>query len=231
MKLSVVMPAYNEEGAIEGVILDHVRILESLALPDWEIVCVDDASSDRTPQLLAALQQRFPRLRVVRHEKNQGIFASFSDCYREARGTHIYATGSDGEWPPENLPRMLERLQAGADLVVGVRTNRDAVYSISRRFISASFNALPRLLLGVPTRDAGSVKLGIRAIFDLELISRSPFFEAERIVKAQRAGFSVAFVPIQFRNRLSGKAGGASWGNIRSSLRDLLLCVKTYGMR
>jgi glycosyltransferase involved in cell wall biosynthesis len=203
MFLSVVMPAYNEEASIEAVIQDHFRILERNAgrIPQWEVVCVDDASRDRTFEILHALSQREPRLKVVRHQTNLGIFAAFTRCYRESSGTHIYMTGSDGQWPPENLEIMLDRLLSGADLVVGVRNNRREVYTLARRVISFAFNQLPRILFGVTVQDAGSVKLGVREVFQFELISKSPFFEAERIIKAARAGYKVDFVPIRFVTR------------------------------
>jgi glycosyltransferase involved in cell wall biosynthesis len=226
------MPAYNEEAAIERVILEHVACLNRLrdAVPEWEIVCVDDGSVDRTPEILRGLQARAPQLRVIRQE-NQGIFGAVARAYREARGTHIYSTGSDGQWPAENLEPMMERLLSGAHLVIGVRTNRREVYTIPRRIVSLAYNLLPPLLFGVPVRDAGSVRLGVREVFQFELISRSPFFEAERIIRAHRAGFQVAFVPIRFLTRAGGKEKGASWKNIRTSLRDVLLCLRAYGLR
>jgi hypothetical protein len=81
---------------------------------------------------------------------------------------------------------------------------------------------LVKLLFGVETGDAGSIKLGSRAIFQMPLVSRSPFAEAERIVSAQRLGYRVASVPIRFLPRSSGKALGAGFKNILDSLRDCL---------
>jgi glycosyltransferase involved in cell wall biosynthesis len=231
--LSVVMPAYNEQASIRRVVLEHAALLKRLEgmAAEWEIVVVDDASRDDTARILEALRESVPRLRVVRHERNQGIFASFSRCYAEARGTHVYATGSDGQWPAENLAALLGCLLAGADLVVGVRGNRREIYSLPRRIVSFGFNLLPAVLFGVAVKDAGSVKLGVREAFACELISRSPFFEAERIVRARRSGLKVGFVPIRFLARAGGKAGGAGWRNIVFSLRDVARCVKAYGLR
>ncbi|HYL79006.1 MAG TPA: glycosyltransferase family 2 protein [Bryobacteraceae bacterium] len=232
MVLSVVLPAYNEQGSIEEVILDHERVLRALGnqLEDWEIVCLDDASQDQTLAILNRLAPGIPKLRVLRHERNQGIFQSFHDLFAAARGTHVYLTASDGQWPAENLSKMLPALKNGADLVVGVRPNRNEVYSASRRVVSFLFNLLPRLLFGVQTSDAGSIKLGLRQIFTLDLISRSPFVEAERIIQARRRGHRVEFVPIEFLRRAAGKEGGASWRNIRGSVRDCFRCFGAYSL-
>ncbi|HEV2687400.1 MAG TPA: glycosyltransferase family 2 protein [Bryobacteraceae bacterium] len=230
MVLSVVLPAYNEQGSIEQVILDHERVLHTLGgeLEDWEIVCLDDASQDQTLSILNRLAPNIPKLRVLRHERNQGIFQSFHDLFAAAHGTHVYLTASDGQWPAENLAKMLPALRNGADLVVGVRGNRNEIYSASRRVVSYLFNLMPRLLFGVRTSDAGSIKLGLREIFTLDLISRSPFVEAERIIQARRHGHRVEFVPIDFLRRSAGKEGGASWRNVRRSIADCFRCFAHY---
>jgi polyisoprenyl-phosphate glycosyltransferase len=232
MFLSVVMPVYNEEASIESVVLEHVRVLEKLRpqVSEWEIVCVDDASRDGSPEILAGLSSREPRLRVVRNKTNLGIYGATMRCYGEARGAYIYFTGSDGQWPAENLPPMLDRL-AGADLVVGVRTNRHEVYTLPRRVISYFYNQLPRVLFGIAVHDAGSVKVGVRDIFLFELVSRSPFSEAERLIKAVRSGYRVMFVPIRFVPRAGGKARGGSWRNVRNSIQDMFRCLRLYGIR
>lgn len=226
MMLSVVMPVYNEEAAIRRVVEEHVTVLRSTPLP-FEIVCVDDGSRDSTPQILLQLQHEYPEVRVVR-QCNQGIYGAFTRGYQECRGTHVYSTGSDGQWPAVNLITMLSELQAGADLVVGVRTNRREIYTLSRRIVSGTFNNLPRFLFNVTLEDAGSVKLGKREIFQFDLISRSVFSEAERLIRAHDSGFRITFLPIQFMTRSGGKASGASWKNIYHSTVDLVRCWYVY---
>lgn len=222
--LSIVIPAYNEETQIEAVVQEHIEVASRLpaSVSDWEIVCLDDASADRTPALLAEVSRTNSRVRVLTHATNEGIFVSFNDLCRAARGSHIYMTAADGQWPAENLLPMLSKIEAGADFVVGVRTNRRDVYDLRRRFISFAFNFVAKILFGVETVDAGSIKIGKSRIFQLPLVSRSPFAEVERIVKAQRLGYRIALVPIRFLPRSGGKASGAKLKNVLSSLRDCL---------
>lgn len=231
--LSVVMPAYNEETNIAAVIDEHVAVLRSLAgaIFDWEIVCLDDASTDKTEAVLHAVAKRIRKLRVITHEVNKGIFASFTDVQNAAEGTHIYSTASDGQWPATNIIGMLNTIKTdGSDLVVAVRTNRREVYGLWRLFVSAGFNLLPRILFGIKTEDAGSVKLGRREVFQLDLISHSPFGEAERIIRANREGYRVSYYPIQFTPRLAGKMSGAKLTNVFGALRDCIRCVIAYGL-
>jgi polyisoprenyl-phosphate glycosyltransferase len=229
MELSVVMPVYNEEATVERAVGEHVRVLERLKQCDWEILCVDDASIDASADILERLSRADSRVRLLRHRENRGIYESFDDLFRNARGTYIYMTASDGQWPAENLERMFPLLGKGADLIVGVRQNRSEVYGLKRQAISYAYNFLPRLLFGVKTADAGSVKLGRSEIFRLNLISRSPFAEAERIIRAREYGYRVEFVPIRFQPRGGGKENGAKWSNIKGSLRDLYRCWQVYG--
>jgi glycosyltransferase involved in cell wall biosynthesis len=228
--LSIVMPAYNEQAHIEAVIREHIDIIAKLSdsPDDWEIVCLDDGSQDDTAGIVRRLSEHTKKVRLVVHTENMGIHQSLVDLYLSARGTHIYFTGSDGEWPAENLIKMLPALEAGADLVIGVRQNRKEIYNLRRRFISYGFNLVAKMLFGLATRDAGSIKLGVRDLFTCDVISHSPFSEAERIIRAHRRGYRVDFVPIQFLHRTHGKGKGATWRNVFGSLRDclrLFVCI------
>ena len=229
--LSVVMPAYNEEATIGSVVKSHLAVMNHLPsqVTDWEVVVLDDGSTDRTAEILEAMACDEPRLRVVRHAHNEGLFRSFDDVQREARGTHVYSTGSDGQWPASNLTTLLCKLAADdADLVVGVRPNRHEVYTRWRQIVSYGFRLLPRLLFGVDIHDPGSVKLGRRELFQCRLISRSPFVEAERIICAIRGGYRVEFIPIEFLPRTGGRACGAKWSYILGSLYDCFRCFWHY---
>jgi glycosyltransferase involved in cell wall biosynthesis len=226
--LSIVMPAYNEQAHIEAVIREHIEIIERVrdSFDDWEIVCLDDGSRDGTAEVVRQLSEHTKKVRLVVHAENMGIHQSLVDLYLNARGTHIYFTGSDGEWPAENLLKMLPVLEAGADLVIGVRQNRNEIYNMRRRVISYGFNLVTKLLFGLATRDAGSIKLGVRDVFICDVISQSPFSEAERIIRAHRRGYRVDFVSIQFLHRAHGKGKGATWRNVFGSLWD---CLRLFG--
>ena len=232
--LTVVMPAFNEEAAIESVVLEHVEILKKLGneLADWEILCLNDGSSDKTAEILGRLERNEPRIRTVHHAHNMGIPASLRDLYAAARGTHIYVTGSDGQWPAQNLVKLLtEMRKSGADIVVGVRRNRSEVYGMKRLLVSHLFNKLPEILFGAKTGDAGSNKLARKELLDTEVVSTSPFAEAERLLKATWSGASIRYVEIDFQSRSGGTTTGASVRNIVSSLKDLLACLNKYGFR
>jgi glycosyltransferase involved in cell wall biosynthesis len=221
VELSVVMPVYNEEQALPGV-LDEA--LAALAEADFtsEIVLVDDASTDRSREILEAYQARHPRVvRVLRHERNRGIAEACRTLYEAARGAYVFINGSDGQWRTAECLAMMARRRE-FDLIVGKRRLKQ--YTWRRRLISGAFNLLPRLLFGVATHDAGSIKLFRREVLRLPLTSRGPFREAERIVRARRRGYRVGVVEVEHLARHGGTAGGARWGLVCGALADLGRC-------
>lgn len=223
--LSIVIPVYNEEKNIAAVIEDHATALKNghSFIRDWEIICLDDASTDASLALLEEMARTSPRLKIIRHDKNQGISPSFADLFAAAKGDYIYATGGDGQWPADNLIKLLDKTEeTSADLTIGVRSNRRQVYGLWRNALSYGFNLLPLLIWGVDTRDANGIKLGRKEILNMNVTSTSFFAEIERIIESKRGGYKIAFVPIVFLVRAKGKAKGANWGNIQNTFKDMI---------
>ena len=221
MFLSVVIPVYNEEKTIQDVLDDHASRLASL--DDWEIVCLDDASTDGTWGLLKQYAARQPRLRLLRHDVNQGISPSFQRLFEDARGEYIYLTAGDGQWPAENLTRLLTvRQETQADLVIGIRQGKKKVYSIGRRILSGGFNFLAKILLHVDVKDANGVKLGRKGIFTAPVHSKSFFAEIERLAAAYKKGYCIVDAPVIFLPRVHGIPKGAKFSNIFTTLGDFI---------
>jgi glycosyltransferase involved in cell wall biosynthesis len=219
--LSVVMPVHNEEAVLADVLTEAVEALERCDLPH-ELVLVDDASTDRSPAILAEFQARHPEsVRVLRNEANRGIIGTCERLYASARGRLVFVNSSDGQWKCAEVLRMLP-LADRFDLIVGRR--RTKRYGLKRRVISGLFNWLPRLLFGVETHDAGSIKLFRREVLTIPLRSESPFREAERIIRAQKMGYRVGVVDVEHFDRRGGRATGARWRLIAESLTDLGRC-------
>ena len=221
IELSVVMPVYNEQEALPDVLDEAVA---ALAFADFrtEILLVDDASTDRTPEILDRYQHSHPDvIRVLRHETNRGITATCQTLYDNARGAFVFINGSDGQWKTAESLRMMG-LRDRYDLIVGRRRRKQ--YDWRRSVVSMAFNLLPAVLFGVRTYDAGSIKLFRREILELPVMSQGPFREAERIIRATDAGFRVGVVDVDHYQRHGGVASGARWSLIRQSVVDLAHC-------
>jgi glycosyltransferase involved in cell wall biosynthesis len=219
--LSVVMPVYNEEAALPGVLDEALHALEHADFPA-EILLVNDASTDRSAAILDSYQAAHPEIvRVLHHQANRGITGACQTLYDNARGDFIFINGSDGQWRTAECLRMME-LRDRYDLIVGRRRRKQ--YSWQRLIVSSAFNLLPALLFGVRTYDAGSIKLFRREVLNIPVLSRGPFREAERIIRARDQKYRIGVIDVDHFSRNGGKAGGAKFSLIAQSVGDLARC-------
>ena len=216
--VSVCFPAYGEEATIAAVLEDASAMLAASGL-DYEILICDDGSRDRTLAIARELEPRLPHLRVLSNPKNLGIRATFERLYAEARKDLVFLNSTDGQWPTRVLFELLPRI-GEYDIVIASR--REKHYGLSRRIVSSVFNRIPELLFGVRTHDAGAVKLVRREIIErLPLLSRSPFTEAERLIRASRAGYRVGAIDVDVAPRRFGRARGVAAGTLCLALGDV----------
>ena len=165
--LSVVVPMYNE-AAVIGLLTARLRpVLDGLAEP-YEVVAVDDGSTDGTFAALLGLRRSWPQLRVLRLRRNSGHQAALVAGLFRARGAYTVSLDADLQDPPEKIPEMLE-LARGAqlDIVYGVRSDRTAD-TVFKRWTAAGYYRLMRRLIGkdVPSH-AGDFRLLSRATIDV----------------------------------------------------------------
>jgi glycosyltransferase involved in cell wall biosynthesis len=116
--LSLIIPVYNEEGAVEDIIRRADAVLEG----GYEIIVVDDGSTDATPGILKKIE--LESLRIIRHSKNTGNGATILTGIEHAKGEWIATIDADDTYRPEDIPRLFEQVQSeGADMIVGIRRN------------------------------------------------------------------------------------------------------------
>ncbi|MBC7977809.1 MAG: glycosyltransferase family 2 protein, partial [Myxococcales bacterium] len=155
--LSIVIPAYNEAASIAASVHDALEVGAAQAAALEVIVC-NDASRDETAAILDAIAAREPRLVVLHRTQNRGIEASMRTLYAHARHDWVFLNSADRQWPMTVLGPMAAAASAGADFVIGVRSNKREVYTPYRRLISWSYERIVRAL-GAPGGDPGSIKL------------------------------------------------------------------------
>jgi len=205
--LSIVIPAYNEAASIEASVADALAVGAAHAGALEVIVC-DDASRDATGALVDAIAARDPRVVALHRAHNRGIEASIRTLYAHARHAWVFLNSADRQWPMTALAAMSAAAAAGADFVIGVRSNKRDVYTPYRRAISWTYERLVRAL-GAPGGDPGSIKLARRELLHRPIVARGVFAEGERVIRAARAGARVVEVPVDFHRRGAGKATGA----------------------
>jgi glycosyltransferase involved in cell wall biosynthesis len=217
--VSVCFPAYNEEATIECVLTEAHDLLSASGL-DYEILVCDDGSVDRTGRIVETVAGHLSLMRVLHNPGNQGIRATFERLYRESSKDFVFLNSTDQQWETRVLFDLLP-LTSEFDIVIATRNDKH--YGLGRRLVSGVFNLIPVVLFGVRTYDAGAVKLVRREIIErFALVSRSPFSEAERLIRAARAGYRIAAYPVHVAERRTGRERGVSLRALIQALADVI---------
>lgn len=229
-RVLVVIPTYNERDNLEPLL----RRLDE-AVPEADVLVVDDASPDGTGALADALAAAQPKVRVLHRDTKAGLGAAYVAGFRWAseQGYDVVVEmDADGSHAPEQLPRLLAAL-AGADLVLGSRWvpgGRVVDWPRSRELLSRGGNAYTRLVLGLPLRDAtGGYRAYRRPVLDslaLETVASQGYcFQVDLAWRAWQAGYRVVEVPITFVERQRGESKMS-----RSIVLESLWRVTSWGV-
>ena len=203
MDLSIVVPVYNEEDNIQYLYDQLTAVLEPLGL-EYEIICADDGSSDRSFERLSALAERDPRIKVIRFRRNFGQTAGFSAGFDYATGDIVITIDADLQNDPAGIPVLLEKMAEGYDVVSGWRENRQDAF-LSRKLPSRLANRLISATTGVNVHDRGC---SLRA-HRLEIVKEMRLYgELHRFIPdiASWLGASMAEVSVNHRARQFGKS-------------------------
>lgn len=198
--VSVVVPMYDEEDNVEPL---YAAVTQALAGRDfdYELVLVDDGSKDRTCERAAALVRRDRRVRLVKFRRNYGQTAAMAAGVEAARGDVLVTMDGDLQNDPQDIPRLLELIEQGHDIVVGWRRKRRD--GGARVFVSKVANRIMARIMGVAVRDSGCSLKAYRS----ELIKGIPMYgEMHRFIPAlsQLAGARLAELEVNHRARQFG---------------------------
>lgn len=199
MKLSVLIPVYNEESTIE-------EVLRQVAAVDLEkeIIVVDDCSTDRTPQILSTLQGE--ELTVITHDRNQGKGAAIRTAVAAASGNAVVIQDADLEYDPRDYHKLVQPLLEGrAQVVYGIRSLDEQEWHM--RWGNRVLTKVTNLLYGASLKDMETCyKLIDRAVLsDLELHADGFDIEAEITAKILKKGYDIHQVPIWYSPRTEKK--------------------------
>jgi glycosyltransferase involved in cell wall biosynthesis len=204
--LSVVIPIHNEEGSIVPLYERLSATLEAVRQP-CEIIFVDDASTDRSFELLANLVERDPRLKVVRLRRNFGQTAALSAGFHEAQGDVIVSMDGDLQHAPEDIPALLAKIEEGYDIASGWRKNR-VDHPLTRKLPSRVANWFMAKASGVDLHDFGTTFKAYRAeiLRDINL-----YGELHRFIPALASFYGARVVEVPIQN-VPRTAGGSHYG-------------------
>ncbi len=220
-KVTVVVPCFNEEATLEPT-LDELCGVLAEAHFSWEVIVVDDGSSDRSAQITTDYHHRNPGVRLVEHRHNMGSGQAIWTGVQHAHGEFVIYVPADGQFDHGEIPMYVARAEEGADIVIGHRLSRDD-YTLYRRASSFVFLTLCNTLFDHQFQDVNWVHLWRRSIFDeLHPQSRGVFFLEEILVRARDGGKQVAEVPSVYRPRQGGVAKGGKPIVIAKTIYEML---------
>jgi glycosyltransferase involved in cell wall biosynthesis len=203
MELSIVIPFFNEQDNVANVIESIRKVMVSQGT-GFEIIAVDDGSTDDTFRILSELSIEIPSLKIVKLRRNFGQTPALAAGFDMACGDKIVTLDGDGQNDPEDIPALLAKLEEGFDLVSGWRKDRKDPF-ISRRLPSILANKLIQRVTRVPINDLGcSLKIYRRSIIkDIQLYGELHRFLP---VLAKWVGARISEIPVKHHPRRFGKS-------------------------
>jgi glycosyltransferase involved in cell wall biosynthesis len=225
--LSIFFPMWNEEDYVERAVRaaedECQRLVGMGEIADYELVIVDDCSTDRTPEIAEALAAADPHVRVVHHAVNRGLGGSIKTGLDAVRGDVVLYTDADLPFEMLELGRALRVLRHyEADMVSAYRLDRTGE-GPRRAVYSFAYNWLVQLVFGTRVRDINfAFKLVRRQVLEAARpVSEGSFIDAELVIRAQRLGFSIIQIGVDYFPRTRGVSTLSSPAVIRGMLKEM----------
>lgn len=197
MKTTLIAPAYNEEEALPKTIDEYIEFVD-------EIVIVNDGSRDGTDRIAREYEKKYPKIKYIKHEQNQGKPAALRTGVKNATGDIIVFTDSDCTYPARYIPSFVRAIENGSDMVLGARIFNSSNIRALNRFGNRVFSMLITYFCYTGIRDA---QTGFRAmrksIFnELDVDARNLEYETKMTMRAAKLGYTVIEIPIEYRKRV-----------------------------
>jgi glycosyltransferase involved in cell wall biosynthesis len=225
--LSIFFPMWNEEHYLHRAVGAAQEICERLVaegeIEDYEVIVVDDASTDATGRLADELAAADPHVRVVHHPVNRKLGGSIKSGFAAAKGDLVLYTDADLPFEMIELVRAVRVLRTyEADIVSAYRLDRTGE-GPRRALYSFLYNGLIRAMFGTRLRDINfAFKLCRRRVLDhVTLASEGSFIDAELVIRAQRSGFEIVQIGVDYFPRTRGVSTLSSLAVIRTMLREM----------
>ena len=217
--LSVFFPCYNEKDSI-SVLTEKAISVAGEICDDYEVILVDDGSSDGTAELADQLAEKYPAVRVIHHPVNKGYGAALQSGFRAATKAYVFYTDGDGQFDLAELHNLLP-LVAQHDIVSGYRLNRQD--GLLRKINAFCWTKLVGFLFDLKLRDIDcAFKLYKRELFDtIEMHSTGALIDTEILARAVRKGYTIAQIGVHHYPRRAGQSSGANVKVILRAFKEL----------
>ena len=201
--VSAFFPCYNDANTITGLIQMVQTALKRIT-DDYEIIVVNDASTDDSAHVLAALAQEMPSLRIIEHETNRGYGGALQSGFNAATKDYVFYTDGDGQYDPSELDLLARAMRPDVDVVNGFKISRQDPWY--RQIIGSLYQHVSRVLFSFPIRDVDcDFRLLRRSVFDyVTLESNDGAICIELVRKLSDSGCKMVEVPVHHYARAYG---------------------------
>lgn len=198
-------PAFNDGGTISSMVISALRTLSKVT-DDYEVIVVNDGSSDYTAEMLEELERVYPQVRIVTHPQNRGYGAALRSGFNAATKEWLFYTDGDAQYDPRELVDLVHAAKEDTDIVNGYKIERQD--PLHRVIIGRVYHHIVRFLFGFRLRDVDcDFRLIRRNVFDrIQLRSTSGTICLEMVKKMQDAGCRFEEVPVHHFHRAYGKS-------------------------
>lgn len=204
--ISIVLPALNEEDNLEKLINEVIDYFDNRHIP-YEIIVVNDGSTDKTGEIAHRLSTTCNNLSVIDHAENEGYGKSLKDGFRASKYKHLFFTDADKQFSISNLDKFLPFMEEGkVDMVIGYRMDRKD--SPLRKFLAYCFNGMVRMLFSIKYKDIDcAFKLFKKGDFEPLAVKSDDFlFNAELLAKAQIKKMEIVQLGVEHYPRCGGNS-------------------------
>ena len=205
LSLSVFFPAYNDAGTIASLVITALQSASQLT-PNYEVIVVNDGSSDSTAQILSELARVYPHVKIVTHPMNRGYGGALRSGFSSASKDVIFYTDGDAQYDPSEMALLWPKMTPGVDLVNGYKISRSDPWH--RIVIGRIYHHTVKIMFGLRVRDVDcDFRLLRRSIFDrVHLEKNSGVICLEMMKKIQDAGFTIVEAPVHHYHRAHGQS-------------------------
>ena len=214
MKISVVIPAHNEQENLIPLMSAIEEMRKSSKL-DLEVIIVDDGSTDKTFHIATELSEKYDYLKILKHINRRGLAFALDTGFRNAQGDVYVFYPADLQYHPEDIPKMIAKIEEGYDLVAGWKQGK-----YQKAFVSGVYNRLARWLFGVKVHDMNSVKAFRKELYD-RIFMRADWHRYI-IPFAYAFNFKVSEVKVNLYPRNAGESKFTGIGRIFIGLFDMM---------
>ena len=222
MQYKYLFPAFNDEGSIAALVRDALDLLPTLT-SDYQVLIINDGSTDRTGQIIDELAAAHPQVRAIHHDRNRGYGGALQTGFKESEKELVFYTDGDGQYDVNELTRLLPLMTEGVGIVAGYKANR--ADGRVRELLGGTYNRLARLLFRLPIRDVDCDFRLIRRnlLQELNGLANSGAVCVELVHELRARGAVFAEVEVNHYPRLHGRSQFMTPARVMRTLYDF--CV------